>query len=134
SSSHATDHTEAPPGGHPLRSPGPPANLLEAAVGAAHDAEALRIGAAGLDRVRDARLDVLDSVLAQGAVVEVHEPLAETGGAADVGREDRDAVGEERLVRAVEARPLLPFRSSVVRQHHWIRRRSRRTVDQAGVL
>ncbi len=61
------------------------------------------------DRV-DAGLDVLDAVDAQRAVVEVDELLSEARRAAHVRREDRDAAREQRLVRAVEAGPLLALR------------------------
>ena len=47
------------------------------AVGAAHDADALGIREARADDAREARLDVLDAVLPQDAVVQVDELLPE---------------------------------------------------------
>ena len=51
------------------------------------------------DHVLDAGLDVAYAVVAQRPVVQVDELLAEAGRAAHVGREDGDAVRQQRLVR-----------------------------------
>ena len=55
----------------------------------------LRVGQPRPHDVVDAGGDVVDRTLSEGAVVEVHEALAEAGGAADVRGEDGDPLRDE---------------------------------------
>ncbi len=81
------------------------------------------------------RADVLHRVLAQPAVVELGEGLAEAGRAAHVREQDRDAeLVDQEVVAAEEGRPRLALGAAVDVDHHRPRagEARRRLVQQAG--
>src|SRR5207253_599983 len=85
--------------------------------------------------VVDAGGDVAHAFEALLAIVEVHEGLPEAGGATHVWRKYRDAVREQRLVAAVEERPLLPLGPTVEREHAGAGRAEvLRHIEPAGEL
>ena len=102
-----------------VRELGDPGHRHVSAVGAAGDADALAIGDTGAHHMVDARLDVAHALEALVLVVQMHEGLAEACRSAHIGREDRDAVREQRLISAVEERPFLALRAAVEREHAW---------------